>query len=109
MAYDLHGSWEATADHHAPLKARPSDRGSGLDVQSVMKAWMDRGAPAAKLAMGVPLYGRSWTVNGADKRPPTLGVGAGIQGNYSKENGSLTYLEICEKLKKNGSISVQVS
>ena len=22
MAYDLHGSWEKTADHHAPLYAR---------------------------------------------------------------------------------------
>ena len=25
MAYDLHGSWEKTADHHSPLYARYSD------------------------------------------------------------------------------------
>ena len=107
MAYDLHGSWEATADHHAPLKDRPSDKGSGLDVQSAMGHWMKRGAPAAKLAMGVPLYGRSWTVNGANKTPPTAGNGAGQPGPYSKAAGSLTYLEICEKLNA-GWRSVQV-
>ena len=107
MAYDLHGSWEATADHHSPLAARPSDGGSGLDVQSVMAAWTSRGAPAAKLAMGVPLYGRSWTVTG-DKTPPAAGSGAGLAGPYTGEPGSLSYHEICEKVNAGWTV-VQVS
>ena len=98
MAYDLHGSWEATADHHAPLLPRASDAGSGLDLQSVMEAWRSRGAPAAKLAVGVPLYGRSWTVPGADKTPPVAGSGAGVAGPHTQEAGSLSYFEICKNV-----------
>ena len=107
MAYDLHGPWKTTADHHAPFKARASDGGSGLDVQSVMAAWTSRGAPAAKLAMGVPLYGRSWTVTG-DKTPPAAGGVPRLLGPYTNWLGKLSYLEICEKVNANWTV-VQVS
>ena len=100
MVYDLHGSWERVADHHAPLRPRDSDAGRGFDVDSTVRHWLRRGAPAAKLALGVPLYGRSWTVPGPDKRPAVAAAtGAGTAGPYSREAGTLTYLEICEKVQ----------
>ena len=108
MAYDMHGSWEATADHHAPFKARASDAGSGFDIQSAMTAWTSRGAPAAKLAMGVPLYGRTWTVPGADKTPPAPAAGAGLKGQFTGEAGLLSYQEICMN-ENSGWTVVQVS
>ncbi|KAF0295370.1 Chitotriosidase-1 [Amphibalanus amphitrite] len=99
MAYDFHGSWESTADHHSPLLPRASDNGRGFDVETTVHHWLRRGAPAAKLALGVPLYGRSWTVPGPDKRPSVAaGTGPGRAGPYSREPGTLTYLEICEKI-----------
>ena len=107
MAYDLHGSWEPNADHHAPFKPRASDAGSGLDIQSAMAAWTSRGAPASKLAMGVPLYGRSWTVSGP-KTPPAPASGAGVAGELTGEAGLLSYLEICTR-ENNGWTVVKVS
>ncbi|XP_043212385.1 acidic mammalian chitinase-like, partial [Amphibalanus amphitrite] len=104
MAYDLHGPWEATADHHAPLLPRASDAGSGLDLQSVMEAWRSRGAPASKLAVGVPLYGKSWTVPGADKGPPAAGRGAARAGPVTREAGTLSYLEICHNVRAGWSV-----
>ena len=98
MVYDMHGPWEASADNHAAFQPRASDGGNGLDVQSVMGAWLSRGAPAAKLAMGIPLYGKSWTVPGADKTPPAAGSGAGLAGPYTREPGTLSYFEICQKI-----------
>ena len=108
MTYDMHGPWEPKADNHAAFQPRSSDAGSGLDLQSVMGAWMSRGAPASKLAMGVPLYGKTWRVPGADKTPPALAVGAGLAGRYTREPGMLSYLEICEKIKTGGWTVVKV-
>lgn len=108
MTYDLHGSWEADrADHHAAFQPRASDAGSGLDVQSSMALWQTAGAPAAKLVMGVPIYGRSWRVPGSSKTPPATASGAGNAGEYSQEAGSLTYLEICKRIN-NGWTVIQV-
>ena len=108
MMYDMHGPWEPKADHHAAFQSRPSDAGSGLDLQSVMGAWLSRGAPAAKLAMGVPLYGKTWRVPGADKTPPAPAAGAGVAGPYTGEPGTFSYLEICEKVKAGGWTVVKV-
>ena len=108
MAYDMHGPWEANADHHAAFQARASDAGSGLDLQSVMAEWTGRGAPAAKLAAGVPLYGKSWRVTGANKVPPAPGNGAGTAGTYTQEAGTLSFLEICQKINAGGWTVVQV-
>lgn len=109
MTYDLHGSWEPnSADHHAAFQPRASDAGSGLDVQSSMAAWLAAGAPASKLVMGIPIYGRSWRVPGANKTPPVAASGAGDAGEYSQEAGSLTYLEICKRVNAGWSV-IQVS
>ena len=109
MAYDMHGPWEASADHHAAFQPRASDAGSGLDLQSVMAEWANRGAPAAKLAPGMPIYGKSWRVSGASKVPPAAGSGAGAAGTYTQQTGTLSYLEICEKISNGGWTVVQVS
>lgn len=58
MAYDLHGPWDASADFNAPLYA-PSDAPSRsrASVDGGVSAWLDRGVPAEKLVLGIPLYG----------------------------------------------------
>ena len=59
MTYDLHGAgWEPTvADHHAPLYRRSSDT-VNLNVNSSVNYWISKGASAAKIVMGIPLYGQ---------------------------------------------------
>lgn len=56
MAYDLHGPWDAFTDFNAPLYAPGSSR-SRASVDGGVSAWLDRGVPAEKLVLGMPLYG----------------------------------------------------
>lgn len=90
MAYDFLGAWDSKTGHHAALYGNPfSDDGA-------VNHWMQKGAPANKLVLGMPMYGRSWTLS----NPSLNGIGApangaGKAGPFTQEAGILSYNEIC--------------
>ncbi|XP_043581613.1 chitinase-3-like protein 1 [Bombus pyrosoma] len=103
MAYDLNGSWNNFAAINAPLY--PSSEESGeqakLNVNSSVQYWLAQGAPADKLILGVPAYGRSFTLSSSAYN--TIGsptIGPGRAGPYTQESGMLGYNEICEYIKQ---------
>ena len=101
MSYDYHGSWETTqADHHAALY--PSTWDPDMNAETTLKTLMDLGAPANKLVLGIPTYGRSWTVTGTNMSPPVSATGAGIAGPITAAAGSLGYQEICLNILNHG-------
>lgn len=57
MAYDLHGAWETSTGHNAPLYARTGDP---LAVANLVDAFLAAGAMPGKLVLGLPFYGRSF-------------------------------------------------
>ncbi len=66
MAYDMHGSWDATGptNFQAPLYLSPddpSDAASRVSVDGVVTDYLKAGVPPRKLVLGVPFYGRGWT------------------------------------------------
>jgi chitinase len=75
MSYDFHGGWEATGptDFHSNLYADPASPnyndpktgqpglGATYNIDSAVKNLIAAGAPAGKLIVGVPFYGRGWT------------------------------------------------
>lgn len=78
-----------------------------LTISHSIEYFLRAGVPASKLVMGIPLYGRSFTLRNAN----TNGVGApingpGIAGPYTRTAGALGYNEICERLKSSGYIRV---
>lgn len=101
MAYDFHGFWESQADHHAPLYKRNSDT-NNYNVDYTVFYWINEGAPPEKLVLGIPLYGRSFTLGSrtGEKRPPIPASGPGIKGNITRVQGFLSYLEISSKIKE---------
>ena len=101
MAYDFHGKWESQAGHNAPLYAPSSDSEwrKQLSVSFAAQMWTRLGAPKNKLVIGMPTYGRSFTL--ADKsnyivNSPT--TGGGTAGEFTRESGFLGYYEICDML-----------
>ena len=64
MTYDFTGDWTDYAGHHSPLFASSKQPGgSPRSTEATMKYLLEeRGLPADRLAVGIPLYGRGFAV-----------------------------------------------
>ena len=62
MAYDLHGAWEKTTNHHAALYANPLEPAdtANRNIDRAVTDYLAAGVPPGKLVLGVPFYGRGW-------------------------------------------------
>ncbi|CAL4178298.1 unnamed protein product, partial [Meganyctiphanes norvegica] len=100
MAYDYHGAWAPTTHHNAPLYQHHTDFNEYLTVDYSIHYWLSKGAPADKLILGLPMYGRCWTL---DDYLYHHGIGApgtpGPSGPNSATPGLLFYSEICKDQK----------
>ncbi|XP_065923216.1 chitotriosidase-1 [Magallana gigas] len=107
MTYDFHGgSFDSKTGHNSPLKGHPQETGSDayFNVEWAVNYWLQKGAPAAKINLGMPLYGRSFTLastSNAGLFAPDRGAG-GQKGTYTMEAGFLSYTEVCDMLKSGG-------
>lgn len=95
MTYDYHGQWDKKTGHVAPLYQHPDDEIPTFNANFTMHYWMELGAPADKLVMGMPLYGQSFTLadpkkNGLNAKAP----GPGQAGEYTRAAGFLAYYEV---------------
>lgn len=106
MAYDMHGAWEPQTDHHAPLYKRDWETVDN-NIDYIVKYWIDKGLSADMINMGIPLYGKSWTL-GTSVEPDfqALGAGEGVAGPFTGLAGTLGYNEICKYVKTDGWQSV---
>ncbi|VVC32260.1 Chitinase II,Glycoside hydrolase, chitinase active site,Glycoside hydrolase superfamily,Glycoside [Cinara cedri] len=108
MAYDLRTNEDGFADVQSPLYRRPTDKNKYVywNVADGMQLWENLGCPAYKLIMGMPFYGRSYTLindnSHAIGTPIKPGSEGGTAGTYTQEAGSLAYYEICKDLQRNG-------
>ncbi|XP_060065371.1 probable endochitinase [Ylistrum balloti] len=100
MTYDLHGAFEDHTGHNSPLKAGPMDTGNDttLNVEWAAKEYVKRGTPKSMLNVGMPLYGRSFTLAGSNTDVNAPIRGAGTAGRYTGEGGILAYYEICKMI-----------
>ena len=64
MCYDYHGKWDKKTGHNSPLRPRPSDSGDDLilNVDYTLQYLLQLGATRQKTVLGVPLYGRAFTL-----------------------------------------------
>ncbi|XP_053610202.1 mucin-2 isoform X2 [Plodia interpunctella] len=104
LTYDYHSAFEPAVNHHAPLYPleEPNEYSddSELTIDYTIKYYLENGADAHKLVLGIPTYGRSYTLF----NPDAFEIGApadgpGEQGEATREKGYLAYYEICEYLK----------
>jgi chitinase len=93
MAYDFHGTWEASSGFNAPLANDPT----GLDDQTAVQNYLNVGVPAKKIVLGIPFYGHSWTgcSPGQTNGEFQVCTGSGV------DEGSPTYKNLVEHYLNN--------
>ncbi|KAM9612762.1 chitotriosidase-1 [Trichechus inunguis] len=98
MAYDFHGTWEKITGHNSPLYKRQGESSAAaeVNVDFAVRYWLQRGAPANKLILGMPTYGRTFTLaSSSDTGVGAPATGPGTPGPFTKEGGVLAYYEVC--------------
>nr|XP_008513463.1 PREDICTED: chitinase-3-like protein 2 [Equus przewalskii] len=103
LSFDFHGSLEKPliTGHNSPLRKGQLDRGmsSHYNVEYAVGYWLNKGMPAEKMVMGIPMYGWSFTLASAETAlgAPATGPGAagpGAAGPITKSSGFLAYYEV---------------
>jgi len=106
MSYDLRGAWDTVTGHQAPLRDWTT-----LNVEWAVNYWVSLGLRPSKLVVGLPTYGRSWTLASPDT-DTGLGAraawGGGTAGQYTRERGFLAFYEICEYLQDPATVMTRV-
>ncbi|XP_054269943.1 uncharacterized protein LOC128991185 isoform X1 [Macrosteles quadrilineatus] len=104
LSYDYHSAFEPAVNHHSPLFPLEEDNEYNFDAQLsidyTVKHYLKLGADRDKLVLGIPTYGRSYTLFNPDSTD--IGApadGPGEQGDATREKGYLAYYEICQALK----------
>ncbi|XP_019517403.1 PREDICTED: chitotriosidase-1-like, partial [Hipposideros armiger] len=93
-------------DREAPLGAPAQEATAGwrqikpallLHPQdSAVQLWLQKGTPANKLVLGMPTYGRSFTLaSSSDTGVGAPATGPGAPGPFTKEAGLLAFYEVC--------------
>ncbi|KPI95746.1 Acidic mammalian chitinase, partial [Papilio xuthus] len=104
LSYDYHSAFEPAVNHHAPLYPleEPNEYSvdNELNIDYTIKFYLENGADPNKLVLGIPTYGRSYTLFNPDAvEIGSPADGPGEQGDATREKGYLAYYEICEALK----------
>ena len=88
MTYDYAGTWTSYAGHHSPLFASSKHAAAGRrSTELTMKHLMQRGLPANRLAVGIPLYGRGFAVSSpyaSTKDAPDIRIPRGSYSNLHR-------------------------
>uniref|UniRef100_A0A8C6WYY0 chitinase n=1 Tax=Neogobius melanostomus TaxID=47308 RepID=A0A8C6WYY0_9GOBI len=101
MSYDLHGAWDPFTGHNSPLKRSSFDEGDNIyyNVDFAMNYWRSHGAPAEKLLVGLPTYGRTFRTRSSAHGVGAPASGPAHAGQYTREAGFWSYYEICSFLR----------
>ncbi|KAG9456264.1 hypothetical protein H6P81_000772 [Aristolochia fimbriata] len=99
MCYDYHGSWDTS---QTGTLAGLYDPNGSLSTSYGLQSWLSIGVRPEKVMMGLPLFGRSWTL----RDPGVHGIGAPAVGVGPGSNGALTYKQVVDLNARNNATVV---
>ncbi len=103
MTYDYHGGWEDTLGHNAPLYKRPDEHDElsfWFNVNFTVNYYIEKGVDKKKMVMGIPFYGRAWTLQSPDKvNLNDTAKGMSPAGYITGEEGVLGYNEVSKVIE----------
>jgi chitinase len=97
MGYDLH--YPDITSVQAPLRRELNESLTRDTLEATVNYFISNGCPAEKIVLGLPSYGRTYTL----ANPSSSGLGAPVYGTgnpgpYTQESGFLGYNEICQDI-----------
>lgn len=99
MTYDFHAIWGGVTAENSPLFGGDTEsqwQKDNRNADAAIRYWIDGGADAAKVAIGIAFYGHSFTLSNPDNHNlGDLTVGPADPGPYTANLGSLGYNEVC--------------
>lgn len=94
------GSWDPVTGENGALFAGPADKSDywrTLNADSIIKYYIEKGAPKGKIVLGIGTYGQTFTLsNPSNNEVGAPASGAGKAGPYTQKEGYLGYNEMCE-------------
>ncbi|VDK50467.1 unnamed protein product [Anisakis simplex] len=93
MSYDFHGPWEQRTGFNSPLYSQ-----DGLSVHDAATSWESQGMRNCKIVIGIPLYGRGWTLSNSSNTDVGAAGTPSRPTRYICESGVASYYEIREML-----------
>jgi len=93
MCYDYGGAWDKRVTANAPLK-----NDGVLSIEYTIEYLMQLGAPASKIVLGLPFYGRTF-VSELEGKLGDSADNEGFSGPLTNEKGFMGYNEICVALQ----------
>ncbi|CAF0764782.1 unnamed protein product [Didymodactylos carnosus] len=99
MTFDFYGPWDDKTGVFAPLyhQSYQTEAETLRNVDGLVKLWISLGVPRSKIIIGIPAYGRSFSLRNGENGLHAPINGPGYPGRYTKTRGFLAYYEICEK------------
>lgn len=88
LAFDYAGSWDKKIGFQAPLRSE-----SIFSVQATIDYYLKLGAPAEKMIISMPFFGRTFVTNMIGNIGDEA-LATGFDGPYVKENGKVGYNEV---------------
>ncbi|KRY16217.1 putative chitinase 3 [Trichinella patagoniensis] len=105
MSYDFHGSWESVTGINSPLfeKSTDSVQMKKWNIAYAAYCYHLRGMPKKKIIIGIPTYGRGWTIqNMTNTEIGAPSIGPSLPTKYVRFPGVCAYYEICQMIKAGG-------
>ena len=99
--YDYRGYWDGKTGHHSPIRDK-TNKGDD-DMDNMMSYYTNKGFAKTQINVGVPLYGQTFQLASplAAHGLSAATIGPGMPGEFTQQQGMLSYAEICKNVKYN--------